>query len=261
MNRTIYLHRSMWKMEANLKHLAIGTAITITLAVLLVVFAGQYWKFETAVIGKLLVFAGVPAKLFQLGTAVDPTHSFPIFYRPGGLTFQIPMQYTQIEPIVTIVISLLLILAGVLLYKTNRFPLPLKVVFFTISCLVIITLLYVTFVSPVPPHFINRLTIDWQFSGILVLILASMVFTWAIFPVKGSLGIKLGWLAALLIFSTVWNIIRLAVVLATLYHAGSLPFILLHYLAGIYIDFIYIIMFYSLAIGSLAKVNVSEVGW
>jgi exosortase/archaeosortase family protein len=261
MKRTIYLHRSMWKMEANVAHMAIGIAITVVLAVLLVVFAKQYWQMETLVVGKLLVFAGVPAKLFHIGTAVDPTRAFPVFYKPGGLTFQIPMRYTQVAPLVTIIISIVLVIVGLILYRTNRFPLPLKVVYFTITCLVIVTLMYVSFVSPVPPHFINRLTVDWQFSGILVLILAAGIFSWAIFPIKGSLGTKLGWLAALLIFSTVWNVVRLSVVLATLYYGGSLPFILLHYLAGIYVDFIYIIMFYSLAIGSLAKVNVSEVGW
>lgn len=261
MARKIYLHRSMWKMEANVRHLAVGLAITAFLGVLLVVFAKQYWRFETFFVKALLVFAGVPAKLFTDGTAVDPTHSFPVFYHPGGLTFQIPMHYTEVSPLVTIVVSVILILVGFLLYKGNRLPLPLKVVYFTLSALVIITLAYVSFVSPVPPHMINRLTVDWQFSGIVILILAAIIFAWSIFPVKGSLGLKLGWLGAVLAFSVVWNIVRLSVVLATLYHLGSLPFILLHYLVGIYIDFIYIVAFYSLAMGSLSRTEASEAGW
>ena len=261
MKRKIYLHRSMWRMEANLSHLAVGMAVSIALGVLLVVFAKSYWRFETGVNKSLLVFAGVPAALFTVGAPVDPTSSFPVFYSPGGLTFQIPMHYTEVSPLVTLIVSIILLCLGLLMYKSNKFPLPLKVVYFTLTCLVIITLCYVSFVSPVPPHMINRLTVDWQFSGIVILILAASIFSWAVFPIRGSLLTKLGWMAALLAFSVVWNIVRLAVVLATLYHLGSLPFILLHYLVGIYIDFIYIVTFYSLAIGSLARVETSEVGW
>lgn len=261
MARRIFLHRSMWKMEADLGHLAVGLVLTIALAVLLVVFAKQYWRFESGAILKILVFAGVPAALFMSGAAIDPAHTYPVFYHPGGQTFQIPMHYTELSPTFTIIASLVLILLGVFMYKTNRFPLPLKVVFFTISCLVIITMFYVTFVSPVPPHMINRLTIDWQFSGIVILILVATIFSWSLFPIKGPLSLKLGWLAAVLVFSVIWNIVRLSVVLATLFHMGSFPFILLHYLAGIYVDFIYIVTFYSLALGSLAKAEVSEVGW
>lgn len=261
MARKIFLHRSMWKMEANLKHLSIGLAITVVLGVMLVLFAKQFWRFETYFVKALLLFAGVPAKLFTSGAPVDPSRSFPVFYHPGGLTFQIPMHYTEVSPLVTIIVSVILILVGILLYRGNRLPLPLKVVYFTLSCLVIITLSYVSFVSPVPPHMLNRLTVDWQFSGIIILILAASIFTWSVFPVKGALGLKLGWLAAVLAFSVVWNIVRLSVVLATLYHLGSLPFILLHYLVGIYIDFIYIVAFYSLAMGSLGRTEASEVGW
>jgi hypothetical protein len=248
-------------MEANLKHLAVGIALAVALGVLLVLFARPYWRFETNLVKYLLIFAGVPAKLFVMGQPIDPTHSFPVFYSPGGWTFLIPMHYTEVSPLVTLLISIILIGIGILFYKSSRFPLPFKVVYFTLSCLIIITLCYVSFVSAVPPHMVNRLTVDWQFSGIIILILAAGIFSWSIFPVRGKLSVKIGWLAALLAFSVLWNIVRLAVVLATLYHLGSLPFILLHYLVGIYIDFIYIVTFYSLAMGSLAKVETSEVGW
>ncbi len=49
------------------------------------------------------------------------------------------------------------------------------------------------------------------------------------------------------------NILRISVVTATLYYFGGSVFLLFHYLVGAFIDFVYIVAFYSLALFNLAK--------
>lgn len=248
-------------MDAKKIDLLLGFSIVAGLAVLIAVFARSYWKLQVDVVSRLLTFAGVPHSVFTMGEAVDASRGIPLYYVPGGLTIKIPVVYQAVSPLVAIVVSLILIAIAFVLYRSNRIPLPAKVIFFTLAGLVIVTLMYVAFVSAVPPRLIHRLTVDWQFSGIIIFVLIGLVFAWSIFPVRGPLWIKLTWLGLALAFSVVWNTTRISVVLSTFYHLGSLPFVLTHYLTGIYIDFLYIVTFYSLAVAHLARRGVSELGW
>jgi len=50
----------------------------------------------------------------------------------------------------------------------------------------------------------------------------------------------------------------MSLVTATLYHFGGLVFLLLHYILGAFIDFVYIVAFYSLALAHLSKSEASE---
>ncbi len=51
----------------------------------------------------------------------------------------------------------------------------------------------------------------------------------------------------------------MSLVTATLYYFGGPVFLIFHYLTGVFIDFVYIIAFYSLALAHLSKVEVGEV--
>jgi hypothetical protein len=55
------------------------------------------------------------------------------------------------------------------------------------------------------------------------------------------------------------NILRISVVTATLYYFGGSVFLLFHYLVGAFIDFVYIVAFYSLALSHLAKFGIGGV--
>lgn len=261
MPRHIFLHRAMWRMAVQKIHFVIGVLISILLIVLVAIFAPTFWRIQTLAISKLISFAGVPHQIFVLGQPASLLEGLPVYYHPGGLTFGIPIHHQQIAPWLAVLIVILLILVSLLVYKISQIALPFKVMFFFLAALAGVTVLYNAFVSPAPPHTLNRLTIDWQFSGIFILTFITVIFTFAIFPVKGPLWIKLSWLVAVLVFSVIWNTTRLSVVLATLYHLGSIPFLLLHYMTGVFIDFIYIVAFYSLALAHLARYGVSEVGW
>jgi hypothetical protein len=251
----------MWSMAVQRIHLIIGISISLLVIALVVLFGPRFWRFETTIIGDLLSFAGVPHRVFKIGEPVSLLKGFPVYYRPGGLTFGISVHHTTISAALAIAIVIILIIASILVYKFSKITLPFKVMFLFIAALAGVTTLYNAFVSPIPPHALDRLTIDWQFSGIFILTFITIIFAFAIFPVKGPIWLKLFWLSAVLLYSVIWNVTRLSVVLATLYHLGTLPFLMLHYMGGVFIDFIYIVAFYSLALASLAKYEVSEVGW
>lgn len=247
-------------MTRNALHMAIGVAWLFTLVAALVFWTRPFWTFQAVLTQRLLDFAKVPYRLLLL-PVIDLSRGIPVYYRPGGRTFVVPVEYSSLKPGLALLVILLLVILGLAFYQLKRIALPIRVSFLFLLVLVVSTILYTSFVSPVPPHAVNRLSIDWQYSGAVVLLLASLIFVFSVFPVKGPLWIKFGWLFGMLVYGIIWNVVRISVVLSTLYHLGSMPFLLTHYLTGIYIDFIYIVAFYSLALSHLARREVSEVGW
>ncbi len=258
--RRILLHRGMWAMPRNLYHMTLGGIWLAALSIFLVFRISSLWSFQAAMIEKLLVFAKVPYRLF-ISPPIELSRGIPVYYRPSGKTFAIPIEYNALTQTQAAIAFLLLVILGFLAYRLQKIPLPIKVSILFVLVLVISTIAYTSFITPVPPHTVNKLSVDWQYSGAVVLFLISSIFLFSVFPLKGPLWIKFSWLFAALIYSIIWNIVRISVVLSTLYHLGSIPFLILHYLAGIYIDFIYIIAFYSLSLAHLARHEVSEVGW
>ena len=260
MIRRVYLHRGLWHLEPMKAHMIIGAAASLVIAVLIVIGAETFWNFQKNVVQELLNFAHVRFSIDKVPFN-DLRSGLPVFYKPGGNVFSIPVKFQAMRPELAIVASIVLALIGFFSYRLKRLPLPFKVLILFLLTLFISTILYTSFVSPIPPHSVNRLAIDWQFSGIIVLFLIPIIFTFAVFPIQGPLWAKFFWLAMVLIYAVVWNSLRLSVVLGSLYYLGSSVFLVTHYLTGIYIDFIYIVAFYSLALAHLAKLETSEVGW
>ena len=247
-------------MKPAVLHLAIGLIVSFLMATVLVFGAEAIWNFQKEVVQTLLTFANVEYQIEKLPFN-DLRNGIPIFYEPGGNVFNVPIKYTALSPILAILSIAVLSLLGFFSYRLKSVPLPFKVLILFLLTLVISTILYTTFVSSLPPHAIGRLMIDWQYSGIIVWLLLVVIFTFSVFPVKGPLWVKFMWLGFALLYSFIWNSVRISVVLGSLYYLGSSVFLLTHYLTGIYIDFIYIVAFYSLALAHLARMETSEVGW
>ena len=247
-------------MEPMKLHILIGAVTSLILAVLIVIGAETFWNFQKNIVQGLLGFANVEFTLDKLPFN-DLRNGLPVYYEPGGNSFSIPVKYQALRPELAIIASVVLVMIGFISYRLKRLPLPFKVMTLFLITLIISTILYTSFVSPIPPHVVNRLAIDWQFSGIIVLLLISLIFTFAVFPIQGPLWAKFMWLGIALVYAVAWNSLRLSVVLSSLYYMGSSVFLLTHYLTGIYIDFIYIVAIYSLALAHLAKLETSEVGW
>jgi len=247
-------------MEPVVTHMVIGLFFSFIMAIFLVFNAEWIWGIQKEVVQALLTFANVEFQIEKLPFN-DLRNGIPAFYKPGGDVFNVPIKYMSLSPVLAILSIAVLSLFGFFSYRLKSVPLPFKVLILFLLTLVISTILYTTFVSPIPPHAIGRLAIDWQFSGIIIWLLLVVIFTFSIFPVKGPLWVKFMWLGLALSYSFIWNSVRLSVVLGSLYYLGSSVFLLTHYLTGIYIDFIYIVGFYSLALAHLARIETSEVGW
>jgi exosortase/archaeosortase family protein len=244
----------------NKKHFLVGFIISLVTTLLVAMDALDYWWFMAKIISIFLSFAGVEFKLFLLGTPVNLLEGIPLFYHPAGPTFEFSVDFV-FDASTVIAIILIIMMLSFLIYRSDRVALPIKSAWLLFTGLIVSTLLYLLLISPTPPHRLNWVTIDWSCSGVVILALITFIFTPYIFTVKGPLWIKLLWLASLLGFSAAWNIVRLSLTMACLYYFGDLVFLVVHYLAGVFVDFIYIVTFYSLALGHLAKHEVSETGW
>jgi exosortase/archaeosortase family protein len=98
---------------------------------------------------------------------------------------------------------------------------------------------------------------DWSCSGVINLCLITLIYVPFLFTIKGPLWVKVFWLFTAIGFSIVWNLLRMSLVTATLYYLGGIVFLLFHYMLGAFIDFVYIVAFYSLALAHLSKYEVS----
>jgi exosortase/archaeosortase family protein len=191
---------------------------------------------------RLLSFAGVSHRLLISG----PTFEMPVHYRPIAFT--------------TVIVLLILLASSILIVNMlHIMPLPVKAVFSVISILAILTLFWQTMVSPIPSYTLHWVTIDWSCSGVINLCLITLIYVPFLFTIKGPLWVKVFWLFIVIGFSIVWNVLRLSLVTATLYYFGATVFLLSHYTVGAFIEFVYIVAFYSLALAHLSKYEVSGV--
>ncbi len=129
-----------------------------------------------------------------------------------------------------------------------RFNPPIKIVTVFFLTLVLINIAY----EVLHPEQPSPLQVDWLTSGIVIMPLIALVFNVAIFPIPGSLSTKLAGVLGCLLFSVGWSIIRFSLALASLFYFGTFSFMFLEYLPGAFVDFIYVLLFYSLVIYRLA---------
>ena len=227
-------------------HFAVGLAISLFFTIILTFQGISFWTWQAEAVSRLLFFAGVP-------------HSLLIEGLPNGPTFEIPVNSPSI-PLTTVTVGLVVFVSlSIILNVFRRIPSPIKTLGLVISIVAISTLLWQTVIAPVPPYTLHLVTIDWSCSGVISLCLISLIFTPFLFTIRGPLWVKVFWLFVTLGFSVIWNLLRISVVTATLYHFGGPAFLLLHYLVGAFIDFVFIVQFYSLALSHLTRFDVHEV--
>jgi exosortase/archaeosortase family protein len=228
-------------------HFFVGLAISIVFTTLVALNGFNFWIWQASMVGRTLSFAGVPNKLFiSSGLGKGPTFEMPINFRP--------------VPFMTVIV-LLIVLASLILIVNifRRIPPPVKAVSFVVAILAILTILWQTIVSPIPAYTLHWVTLDWSCSGVINLCLITIIYVPFLFTIKGPLWVKVFWLFIAIGFSSAWNLLRMSLVTATLYYFGGVVFLLFHYILGAFIDFVYIVAFYSLALAHLSKYEVSEV--
>ncbi len=227
-------------------HFFVGLAISLVFTALIAFNAFNFWIWQASMVDRLLSFAGVSHKLFISNSLAN------------GPTFEMPINFRPI-PFTTVIVLLFVLASFTLIVNIFRgIPPPVKAVSFVVSILAILTLLWQTMVSPIPSYTLHWVTLDWSCSGVINLCLITLIYVPFLFTIKGPLRVKVFWLFVAIGFSFVWNLLRLSLVTATLYHFGGLVFLLFHYVLGAFIDFAYIVAFYSLALAHLSKSGASE---
>ncbi len=225
-------------------HFLIGLAISLLVTLLLTFQGFSFWVWQANVVSDLLSFAGVPHKLLIWSTQVS------------GPTFELSLNFQSI-PFAAVIIAVIILACLILTLNIFRkIPSPIKALVLVVSIVTILTLLWQAIISPFPPYTLHWVTIDWSCSGIISLCLITLIFAPFLFTIRGPLWVKVSWLFVTIGFSLIMNILRISVVTATLYYFGGSVFLLLHYLVGAFIDFVYIVAFYSLALSHLSRYEV-----
>jgi exosortase/archaeosortase family protein len=239
-------------------HLFAGLVISLSLTLLVTFNRFGFWIWQAMVIDQILSFAGISHRLLILGSLAEGRIVPSILDEVSiGPTFEMPIHHESMPSTTAIALLVLLVSSILIVSLYRKMPPPVKAVWSVISILAILALLWQTLISPVPAHGIHWVTIDWSCSGMINLCLITLIYVPFLFTIKGPLWVKILWLFVAIGFSVVWNILRLSLVTATLYYFGSLPFLLLHYAVGAFIEFVYIVAFYSLGLAHLSKYQAS----
>ncbi len=240
-------------------HFFVGLAISLVFT-LLVAFNGfNFWVWQASVMDQLLSFAGASHRLL-IPSGLAEGSVFPSVsdsYVSTGLTFEMPVRYRTIPSMIVVVLLIVLASSILIVNIFQIVPPPIKAVWSITSILAILTLLWQTTVSPIPSYSLHWVTIDWSCSGVINLCLITLIYVPFLFTIKGPLWVKVFWLFTAIGFSIVWNLLRMSLVTATLYYFGGIVFLLFHYILGAFIDFVYIVAFYSLALAHLSKYELS----
>jgi len=239
--KRISLERGSWNLKLERVHLILGTVITVVVFLLLIASVQQYWIYQANLVSDILRFAKVPHSLFLLGpsrgteflNAVPPVFVITKMVLPRNVIFAL----------IGITLVTILVVAGL-----PRLSPPVKIVIGFILTPAIVNLIY-EILHPGQPW---PLDVDWLTSGIVIMPLILIVFNAAIFPVQGPLVVKVTGLAGCLLFSFVWSTLRLSLALSSLFYWGTFTFMFLEYLPCAFVDFIYMLFFYSMVMHRLA---------
>jgi exosortase/archaeosortase family protein len=236
-SRNLKLHKT---------HFFVGLVVSL---LFIMVFAFQvfnFWIWEAEIVSRFLSFAEVPHTL-----SIWSSHArSPTFWIPVN-SYPLPLMTAVV--LIAILASFLFILSIL-----RKIPSPIKTIAFVVSMVAIFALLWQT-IFQIERSTTFLVTLDWSCSGVISLFLITLIFVPLLFTIRGPLWIKIFWLFLTMGFSILWNLLRISFVTATLYYFGGSVFLLLHYFIGAFVDFVYIVTFYSLALAHLSKVETAGV--
>jgi len=92
-----------------------------------------------------------------------------------------------------------------------------------------------------------------QCSGLVTVAIFSFIFAFTIGLLRGSLSIKIVWFLLSVCVGFLWNINRLVFVIIIAYYFGLSAFSFAHYILGPFVDFLWVVMMWSLAMSQLRR--------
>jgi len=100
---------------------------------------------------------------------------------------------------------------------------------------------------------VTSFNISIEFSGLVTVAIFAVISTFTVGLLRGSILTKLGWFLLGTGVGILWNVNRLALVIAVAYNFGMSAFSFIHYLVGPAIDFIWIVSMWALGMSWLKK--------
>jgi len=112
-----------------------------------------------------------------------------------------------------------------------------------------------------PPSLVVRLmngsdlslALTWQRSGLFSIILFGLLFVFLVFPLKGSLWLKIAWLEFGGFVGLAWSFIRLSTGALIAFHFGAGAFALVDFAASPVVDFLWVIPVWSLGLSAVVS--------
>jgi hypothetical protein len=100
-----------------------------------------------------------------------------------------------------------------------------------------------------------NLALTWQRAGLISIAVFGLLFVFLMFPLEGSIWLKMIWLELGLVIGLTWSFIRLtsAVLVACQFGAGTFAF--MEFFTGPFTDFFWIVSVWSLGLSKLVSSN------
>ncbi len=239
--RFITPHRSLRRMVFRREALLYGVAAAILLDALLVWQGSRVLEGHSRVVEWLLRLAGVA---WEQGRelVVLPGVSVGLL-RTSYLDYQAYPLYPWYSFAGAVALAAL---------AFRRCPAPLRPLLWVAPLSLGITLFYLTAISPTVPYNPEDFSTIWYRGETYLWLLLPWIFAVSFLVLNVPLRLKMTWLSLLLLYSFLWSAIRLATALATFHYLGSLWMPFFYFVFGFLADFLYIVAFYSLAVGEAA---------
>jgi len=97
------------------------------------------------------------------------------------------------------------------------------------------------------------LALTWPRSGLYSIIVFCLLFVFLVFPLNGSLWLKIAWLEFGVIAGLAWSFIRLSTTALVAYHFGVGAFGLVDFVTSPLVDFLWVIPVWSLGLSAVVS--------
>ncbi|MBI2816556.1 MAG: hypothetical protein HYX72_06425 [Acidobacteria bacterium] len=236
--RTVTPHKSLRHLPFDRTLLAQAVLSVITTNLLLLWSFNRLLRVHSRAVETLLAWAEVP---WQTGREML---LLPGISAPLLRTSYVDYGTHPLYPICIVVGTLSVFVLG---YR--RWPTPLKPLFFVVPAALALTWAWQRFFPPGVPYTPEDFCAIWYRGEAYLWLLLPVIFAATVFLMRMPLYWKVGWLSAMMVYSFIWSVVRLAVALATFHYFGSLWMPLFYFGFGFLADFVYIVAFYSVAVG------------
>ena len=245
--RQVHLHRSLRRLVFRQEALLYGVIAAVVLDGALIWQGGRVLEVHARLVEALLRLSEVPWDQGRLLTLL-PGVSVELL-RTGYLDYQ---SHPYLPWYCFAAASVLAAIA------VRYCPAPLRPLLWLVPFSLGVTLVYQTAFSPTVPYDPEDFSTIWYRGETYLWLLLPWIFAVSFFSLNIPWRLKAGWLALLMLYSFLWSAIRLATALATFHYLGSVWMPFFYFAFGFLADFLYIVAFYSLAVGQASGYLRSE---